>query len=591
MPTSATFVLALADALQRELAERPCAEVPLKYGTAGFRADAALLPAALSRVGMLAALRSAAAGGAGGIMVTASHNGASDNGVKIVDPEGGMLSPSWEAYAMSLANARDAEALSRVVQNILDEQRLDGHAIRRGARVLIGRDTRSHSPSLAAAAAEGACLFGARVQMLGLLTTPQLHVIVRNSNAHLLAESGSGGSLFGRSTWSSEDGYYAMLAEAFQLLLRLGNPALEDAASPLVVDCAGGVGFPKLSALQAVVRRQVGPAAAAAAQWVLRNHVGRVQLNHECGAEHVQKGRLPPVGVSAHEDVGRRLASLDGDADRIVYHYYRAKGGDEGDAEWRLLDGDRIAALLAEFVTDELRHAGLDSALSLGCVQTAYANGGAADYLRRRGIAVRMAKTGVKHCHAAAEDFDIGCYFEANGHGTVLFSEAAGVVLEGMAEAAAGDAHLSRENLAVRRLLLLRQLINQCVGDALSDLLAVEAVLLLRGWSVEDWTAMYEDLPSRQCKLPVRDRTVITCNAAETAVLEPPELQERIDASVRNVERGRAFVRPSGTEDVVRVYAEAKTQELADALALEAAQHVWDVCMGCGERPARGYFS
>ena len=32
-------------------------------------------------------------------------------------------------------------------------------------------------------------------------------------------------------------------------------------------------------------------------------------------------------------------------------------------------------------------------------------------------------KTGVKHLHVAAEAFDVGIYFEANGHGTVLFSE------------------------------------------------------------------------------------------------------------------------------------------------------------------------
>ena len=30
--------------------------------------------------------------------------------------------------------------------------------------------------------------------------------------------------------------------------------------------------------------------------------------------------------------------------------------------------------------------------------------------------------TGVKHLHHRAAMFDIGVYFEANGHGTVLFS-------------------------------------------------------------------------------------------------------------------------------------------------------------------------
>ena len=34
-------------------------------------------------------------------------------------------------------------------------------------------------------------------------------------------------------------------------------------------------------------------------------------------------------------------------------------------------------------------------------------------------IPVACAKTGVKHLHHKALEFDIGVYFEANGHGTV----------------------------------------------------------------------------------------------------------------------------------------------------------------------------
>ena len=33
--------------------------------------------------------------------------------------------------------------------------------------------------------------------------------------------------------------------------------------------------------------------------------------------------------------------------------------------------------------------------------------------------------TGVKHLHHKALEFDIGVYFEANGHGTVIFSQKA----------------------------------------------------------------------------------------------------------------------------------------------------------------------
>lgn len=34
-----------------------------------------------------------------------------------------------------------------------------------------------------------------------------------------------------------------------------------------------------------------------------------------------------------------------------------------------------------------------------------------------------FAATGVKHLHEKAEKYDIGIYFEANGHGTVIFNQ------------------------------------------------------------------------------------------------------------------------------------------------------------------------
>jgi phosphoacetylglucosamine mutase len=57
----------------------------------------------------------------------------------------------------------------------------------------------------------------------------------------------------------------------------------------------------------------------------VRNGVeGPGALNDGVGAEHVQKTRTPPAGVDAAADAGLRLASVDGDADRLVYHFFDA---------------------------------------------------------------------------------------------------------------------------------------------------------------------------------------------------------------------------------------------------------------------------
>ena len=43
--------------------------------------------------------------------------------------------------------------------------------------------------------------------------------------------------------------------------------------------------------------------------------------------------------------------------------------------------------------------------------------------------------------------------------------------------------------------------------------------------------------------------------------------------------------RPSGTEDVVRVYAEADTQDHADSLTLHVANAVYEMAGGVGDKP------
>lgn len=59
----------------------------------------------------------------------------------------------------------------------------------------------------------------------------------------------------------------------------------------------------------------------------------------------------------------------------------------------------------------------------------------------------------------------------------------------------------SEQKKAALRLLAVSKLINQAVGDALSGLLLVETILRHMGWSIRQWNALYQDLPSRQLKV------------------------------------------------------------------------------------------
>jgi phosphoacetylglucosamine mutase len=486
-------------------------------------------------------------------MVTASHNGPEDNGIKMVEPDGSMLSSSWEPIADEAINASSTESLAKILQSI----DLGSNASSVG-RVFIGYDTRSSSERLVQCLIRGCEAVNARVENYGLLTTPVLHHIVRHCN-------GYGHDI----TMSSVEGYSRMLSEG--IVESLGDKFVTPSSrGTLIVDVAGGVGSQVFKnaldgqgcRLQKILSTRLG-----IEKIVIANESTNplVELNEKCGAEFVQKKRLAPGLVFSNSTsitVGsNRIASFDGDADRLVYSYTHPTRG------WRLLDGDKIATLYALFLNTELNRANLGGKLSVGLVQTAYANGASTHYvckvMKNSSIEIKLAKTGVKFVEHEAKNFDIGMYFEANGHGTVIFSSKAAEVL---------DAYRPHTN----EILGFYKLINQAVGDAISDCLGVETVLAALDMTIEQWDDLYEDLPSRQGKIAIADRTLIKCTEDETRIITPSSLQDEIDCLVANYgPQSRAFVRPSGTEDAARVYAEAQTKEKANELAFEIAKAAW----------------
>lgn len=78
---------------------------------------------------------------------------------------------------------------------------------------------------------------------------------------------------------------------------------------------------------------------------------------------------------------------------------------------------------------------------------------------------------------------------------------------------------------------------------------------------------------------------MIRTEDAERKAVEPAGLQTAIDSAVSQHSKARSFVRPSGTEDIVRIYAEAETQAEVEKLCCEVARVTYDLCNGIGNRP------
>jgi phosphoacetylglucosamine mutase len=477
------------------------------------------------RVGMIAAaLSDHYDGQVIGIMLTASHNPVEDNGVKLVDPDGNMLSSTWEPIAESLANCP-------LVQFEAELKKHFG-SVTGPCRVAIGRDTRPSGAILFEAVKAGAAKLGAQVINVTHVTTPEFHTAIARLNK-------------GKHTLTAvelEENYITELASSFLHIVSTDNNVI------LVVDASNGIGAPKVAKLAAKLERS-------GYKLIVINDGSEGILNSECGADYVKVDNCPPRMKGIQPDGLKHYCSLDGDADRVVYFTFT---GTEN--RFFLIDGDRISALFAKTIIKLIKQTELDD-VEVGIVQTAYANGASTNYIKNElGIPVLCTPTGVKYLHEAAHSFDVGVYFEANGHGTVIFKE--GLL---------GRLRLDRSG-AAEKLLSLARLANQHVGDALADMLLVEAMLKISELSIEEWTKLYNDLPSSLAKVPVKDRTKIITADADRRITEPATLQMEIDRLVAAVPNGRAFARPSGTEDVVRIFAEAATPEAAIKLTTDISK-------------------
>lgn len=488
----------------------------VQYGTAGFRANASLLDDVVQRCGTLMALLSAHRKKYVGIMITASHNPEEDNGVKLVDYTGEMIEGDWEVYANNIVN-HEYEDLCFVSLLVMHNLHVSDLANARG--VIIGVDTRQSGQHLKHLCASKIKELGGTVIDVGIVSTPELQFYVQQVNNYT----------------ALHPDYCSHISLALKELVdEVGYGKCNKLSGTIHIDCANGVGARKVHKLFSSLKKNFP------ALHINIFNTGKGRLNHECGADYVEKHQCFPCNMPDIDELDLCF-SLDGDSDRVVCFTKKAD-------QFVLLNGDKIATLFASYINSRFES---ESDIRCAVIQTAYANGASTNFIKKQlpRFSVECTSTGVKHLHEAAKRYDVGVYFEANGHGTVLIN-----------------------NPSIKCLDKVKQLLSQVTGDAIGNMLFILHILNA-GMSVDEWISMYDDYPSKQTKLYVPRSKFRTANA-DTLCIEPHGLQIEMNRIVDGYECARAFVRPSGTEDGVRLYVEALHTHAVNVISAEIEEQV-----------------
>lgn len=400
---------------------------------------------------------------------------------------------------------------------------------------VVGRDPRASGEMLEAAVVAGLASAGADVRLLGVLPTPAVAYLTQHYGADIgvvlsashNAMPDNGIKLFARGGAKLPDELEAEIEDeldrgwssARPTGAKVGRVSVAPDAVNAYLDHLLSVTPTSLDGLKVVVDCAHGAASAVAPELYRRAGAEVIAVACEPDGLNINDG----VG-STHIDLLSRLvvehgAALgiahDGDADRCL----------AVDAAGRLVDGDQILAICARALKDSGR------LVENTVVATVMSNLGFHLAMRQAGITVRTTAVGDRYVLETllAEGLSLGG--EQSGH--VIFTDAA------------------------------------TTGDGLLTALRLMSCVAGSGSSLAELAAIVQKLPQVLVNVTVSDKTAVAVSDEVTRAVEA--------ASAELGESGRILLRPSGTEQLVRVMVEAATQDQAEAIANRLADVVGSV--------------
>ena len=401
---------------------------------------------------------------------------------------------------------------------------------------VVGRDPRASGEMLEAAVVAGLTSAGAEVLLAGVVPTPALAYLTAETGADLgIMISAShnpmpdnGLKLFSRGGHKLPDAVEA----AIERTVVSGSSGdhrptgaaigrvrtLEDAAERYARHVLSTVDQP-LTGISLVVDCAHGAAAATAPDVYRRAGATVHAIGCEPDGWNINDGigstYLGPL-IEAVRQQGADLGlAHDGDADRCL----------AVTAEGEVIDGDAILAVCALALHER---GGLKGET---VVATVMSNLGFHHTMRDAGITVQTTAVGDRYVLEALRARGLSLGGEQSGH--LVFLDHA------------------------------------TTGDGLLTGLALMARMCATGASLAELASVVQRLPQTLINVPVTDRL---------AVSESDEVAQAVNAVEEELgETGRVLLRPSGTEQLVRVMVEAPTQEIADEVATRLAKVVSQV--------------
>ena len=424
--------------------------------------------------------------------------------------------------------AEMAFRIGQAVSVVLEEEK------GRRPLILIGKDTRISSDMLESALMAGVCSVGGDVMPVGTIPTPAVAYLARQERADAGVVISASHNPYEHNGIKVFSGNGYKLSDAVEG--RIEEKILSDEPMKLrtreklgrrlhgmrqlkrdYIDFVASTIESDLSGLRILVDCANGAASATAPElfgrfkastdFIHRDPDG-LNINNRCGSTHLES--LSEAVVKGGYDIG---VAFDGDADRCLLV----------DEHGNTIDGDKVLAVCAE----DMKRRGILNGNTL--VATVMSNLGLHEFCQNTGIGLVCTDVGDRH--VLEEMLDHGYCIGGEQSGHTIFSEL------------------------------------ETTGDGEVTALQFLQVLYRSGRTASALASCCASYPQVLINVEVPHS-----GGVKEAILASPVLKDAIRKEEETLRgEGRILVRPSGTEPLIRVMAEGKTEEIAQNVAQKLA--------------------
>ena len=501
-----------------------------------------------------------------GIMITGGNNNNSYNGIKICSEKGEMLSNEEEEYFEEVINSNNIkESINTLFAKLKPKQ---GKCI-----IVIGIDNRESSKKLSEILIKGLkCIDNCSFNFYDIIPSPSLYFLTF-VNQMTFQKIG----LKYKMVFVPRDNYWGYLINSFNKFHSYYNIVFKTKEenkikyeNEICIDLANGVASLYKNQIISIFNNKEN-------KFPLKIHLindnnNEHELNINCGINSILEKKIPKNKKEKCASIVK-CATLSSDLDSIIY-YIDEEDGKNG---IEIIKGEKIIVLYAkmlDFLIDNFSKnlkIKYNEMIKMGIITSKYSNGAFISFCENnlKNYKLSVTKTGINNIQKESKKFDISICYEYNGLGTIYISQDLSTKFGKLSSLI----ETSKDSQIIELFQLFIALFNSITSDGVSNLLVIESIMKSMNLSIKDVYDFYNEIPYKIVDIKMKYNKFIT-NEDDSKIIEPKNMQIIIDELSNKYANSKIYVRPTGTEDYLRVYVETETDDNCEKIIEELSKRL-----------------